>query len=73
MRRIFVVLAVALMCTAPTHGAGQASTVEAHPAFEVASVKGNPGGTMVLPDGRVASGTSVGSAGGRSRLRTPAC
>ena len=65
MRRFCWALAVALACAGPLDAARQTSSGEAGPAFEVASVKANVSGTVVLPDGRVATGTNVGSAGGR--------
>ena len=58
-------IAIVVCGLVPVLGAGQEPTREANLAFEVASVKANPSGTVVLPDGRVATGTDIGSAGGR--------
>ena len=65
MRRISYSIVVALVCAVSARAATQAPAGEGHPSFEVTSVKVNVSGTVVLPDGRVATGTNVSSAGGR--------
>ena len=65
MRRVSSLSLVALVCVVSVRAMSQAPAGEGHPAFEVTSVKANVSGTVVLPDGRVATGTNVGSAGGR--------
>src|SRR5687768_12720813 len=65
MRAVCCVIAAVVASVVPTHGEWQETTPTVGPAFEVASVKTNVSRTAVLPDGRVASGTNVGFAGGR--------
>ncbi|MGH9240859.1 MAG: TIGR03435 family protein [Vicinamibacterales bacterium] len=65
MRAFCCALAAVVASVVAAHGERQQTAREVTPAFEVASVKTNVSRTAVLPDGRVASGTNVGFAGGR--------